>query len=104
MGADPWKVLGQARAKLKLHSAAVQVPIGAEGGLAGLVDLVKEEAVYFEGANGYAVLCAAEPWFIISIGVVWSKNHSWVCKLGRFFGGKKSLQTWSSWRQISGVS
>lgn len=52
MGADPWKVLNQARSKLRHHSAAIQVPIGLEEGFKGLVDLVKLKAYYFDGPNG----------------------------------------------------
>ncbi|XP_074310778.1 elongation factor G-1, mitochondrial-like [Silene latifolia] len=52
MGADPWKVLNQARAKLRHHSAAVQVPIGLEEDFEGLVDLVKQKAYYFRGSSG----------------------------------------------------
>eukprot|EP00897_Mesotaenium_endlicherianum_P001958 jgi/Mesen1/1790/ME000014S01201 len=51
-GADPWKVVEQVRTKLKLRCAAVQIPIGLEGDLVGLVDLVRQRAVFFEGANG----------------------------------------------------
>ncbi|KAL1328870.1 hypothetical protein AAHE18_12G000100 [Arachis hypogaea] len=40
MGADPWKVLNQARSKLRHHNAAMQVPIGLEDDFEGLVDLV----------------------------------------------------------------
>ncbi|KAK2970734.1 hypothetical protein RJ640_002611 [Escallonia rubra] len=36
MGEDPWKVLSQARAKLRHNSAAVQVPIGLEDDFQGL--------------------------------------------------------------------
>ncbi|PNY05633.1 elongation factor G mitochondrial-like, partial [Trifolium pratense] len=52
MGADPWKVLNQARSKLRHHSAAVQVPIGLEDDFKGLIDLVKLKAYYFHGPNG----------------------------------------------------
>ena len=41
-GADPWKVLGQVRDKLKLHVAAVHIPIGLEENHEGVVDLVKD--------------------------------------------------------------
>ncbi|KAG1334998.1 elongation factor G, mitochondrial [Cocos nucifera] len=56
MGADPWKVLNQARSKLRHHSAAVQVPIGLEEEFQGLVDLVESKAYYFHGANGEKVV------------------------------------------------
>ncbi|XP_008783146.2 elongation factor G, mitochondrial [Phoenix dactylifera] len=56
MGADPWKVLNQARSKLRHHSAAVQVPIGLEEEFQGLVDLVELKAYYFHGASGEKVV------------------------------------------------
>ncbi|KAJ8479743.1 hypothetical protein OPV22_023470 [Ensete ventricosum] len=61
MGADPWKVLNQARSKLRHHSAAVQVPIGLEEEFQGLVDLVEMKAYYFHGANGEKVTPADIP-------------------------------------------
>ncbi|CAD5186132.1 unnamed protein product [Musa acuminata subsp. malaccensis] len=61
MGADPWKVLNQARSKLRHHSAAVQVPIGLEEEFQGLVDLVEMKAYYFHGANGEKVTAADIP-------------------------------------------
>ncbi|WOL08368.1 elongation factor G, mitochondrial [Canna indica] len=61
MGADPWKVLDQARSKLRHHSAAVQVPIGLEEEFQGLVDLVELKAYYFQGSNGEKVVAADIP-------------------------------------------
>ncbi|KAG2606157.1 hypothetical protein PVAP13_4NG175500 [Panicum virgatum] len=55
MGADPWKVLNQARSKLRHHNAAVQVPIGLEEEFEGLVDLVEMKAYKFEGSSGQNV-------------------------------------------------
>ena len=54
-GANPWRVIEQLREKLKLPAAAVQIPIGSENQLAGLVDLVRMKAYYHEGEKGYAV-------------------------------------------------
>ena len=51
-GADPWKVLRQVQDKLKLNAAAVHIPIGLEENHAGVVDLVRMEAVTFHGPNG----------------------------------------------------
>ena len=51
-GADPWKVLGQVRDKLKLHVAAVHIPIGLEENHEGVVDLVNMEALSFTGDRG----------------------------------------------------
>uniref|UniRef100_A0A0A0KAM7 Tr-type G domain-containing protein n=2 Tax=Cucumis sativus TaxID=3659 RepID=A0A0A0KAM7_CUCSA len=61
MGADPWKVLNQARSKLRHHSAAVQVPIGLEEQFKGLVDLVQLKAYYFLGSNGEKVTAEEVP-------------------------------------------
>ena len=51
-GADPWRVLRQVQDKLKLNAAAVHIPIGLEENHAGVVDLVRMEAVTFHGPNG----------------------------------------------------
>ncbi|GMH14134.1 hypothetical protein Nepgr_015975 [Nepenthes gracilis] len=61
MGADPWKVLSQARSKLRHHSAAVQFPIGLEEDFQGLVDLVQLKTYYFDGANGEKVVTKEIP-------------------------------------------
>ncbi|KAJ3057139.1 Elongation factor G, mitochondrial [Rhizophlyctis rosea] len=54
-GANPWRVIDQLREKLKLTAAAVQIPIGAENNLAGLVDLVRMKAYYHDGEKGEVV-------------------------------------------------
>ncbi|CAN6451516.1 unnamed protein product [Victoria cruziana] len=61
MGADPWKVLSQARSKLKHHAAAVQVPIGLEEEFHGLVDLVHLKAYFFHGSSGENVVTTDVP-------------------------------------------
>ncbi|KAL5794933.1 hypothetical protein ACOSP7_003527 [Xanthoceras sorbifolium] len=61
MGADPWKVLSQARSKLRHHCAAVQVPIGLEEDLKGLVDLVQLKAYYFHGSSGEKIVTEEIP-------------------------------------------
>ncbi|CAM8987355.1 unnamed protein product [Rhodiola kirilowii] len=61
MGADPWKVLSQLRSKLRHHNAAVQVPIGLEENLEGLVDLVNLKAMYFHGPSGETIETAEVP-------------------------------------------
>jgi elongation factor G len=38
---------------LHLNAAAVQVPIGAEENLQGVVDIIKMKAYYNEGEKGY---------------------------------------------------
>ncbi|MGW8193566.1 MAG: elongation factor G [Desulforhopalus sp.] len=51
-GANPEKVTRQLRDKLGLNAQMMQMPIGLESDLAGVVDLVTMKAVYFEGDNG----------------------------------------------------
>lgn len=51
-GANPWRVIEQIRNKLRIPAAAVQVPIGVEDQLKGVVDLVRWKAVYNEGEKG----------------------------------------------------
>ncbi len=46
------QVLRQMREKLRLNAAAVQVPIGLEDAIQGLVDLVDRRAYTFEGSSG----------------------------------------------------
>lgn len=52
MGANPWKAIEQVNKKLHIQAAALQVPIGAENELAGVVDLIHERALYNEGQYG----------------------------------------------------
>ncbi|MEW6490496.1 MAG: elongation factor G [Thermodesulfobacteriota bacterium] len=51
-GANPERVLQQLREKLKLNAVFLEIPIGLEADLKGVVDLVKMQAVYFDGDNG----------------------------------------------------
>ncbi|KAK9817030.1 hypothetical protein WJX72_008654 [[Myrmecia] bisecta] len=51
-GADPWRVLHQMRTKLNLNTAPLQLPIGLEDKLAGLIDLIDRQAYHFEGKFG----------------------------------------------------
>ncbi|KAK6414010.1 Elongation factor G, mitochondrial, partial [Oleoguttula sp. CCFEE 5521] len=54
-GANPWKAVEGINQKLKIPAAAVQVPIGAEDGFKGVVDLIRMKAIYSEGENGEVV-------------------------------------------------
>ncbi|ABO97061.1 predicted protein [Ostreococcus lucimarinus CCE9901] len=60
-GANPWKVLAQARDKLKLNAAAVQIPIGLEDEHEGVVDLVRMQSVVFSGENGQTLTVGEIP-------------------------------------------
>lgn len=40
------------RSKLKHNAAFVQIPIGLEGNFKGVIDLIEERAIYFDGAFG----------------------------------------------------
>lgn len=51
-GANPWRIVGQIRSKLRIPAAAVQVPIGVEDGFKGVVDLVYWKSIYNEGQKG----------------------------------------------------
>ncbi|GMG48851.1 unnamed protein product [Ambrosiozyma monospora] len=52
MGANPWRAIEQINSKLKMAAAAIQVPIGAEKELQGVVNIIDNQAVYFEGSQG----------------------------------------------------
>ena len=60
-GANAERVTAQLKEKLALHPIAVQIPIGAEDRFAGVVDLIKMKAVYFDGDNGEDVREAEIP-------------------------------------------
>lgn len=51
-GADPYRVVDQLRQKLNHNAVLVQIPIGLEEKLRGIVDLVSMKTLYFEGPNG----------------------------------------------------
>ncbi|MBC8208630.1 MAG: elongation factor G [Desulfobulbaceae bacterium] len=54
-GANPVRVTGQLREKLGLNAHMIQLPIGLENDLVGVVDLVTMKAIYFEGDNGEVI-------------------------------------------------
>ncbi|HSO10593.1 MAG TPA: elongation factor G, partial [Desulfoprunum sp.] len=60
-GANPERVTRQLREKLNLNAHMLQLPIGLEGDLAGMVDLVKMQAIYFDGDNGEKMRYEAIP-------------------------------------------
>jgi elongation factor G len=51
-GANPYRVSQQLRDKLDLNAVMIQLPIGLESDLKGMVDLVAMKAVYFDGEQG----------------------------------------------------
>lgn len=54
-GSDPWRIIKQVEAKLGLRTAAIHAPIGLEENLRGIIDIIANEAVYFDGDNGQNV-------------------------------------------------
>ena len=61
MGSDPWKIEQQLRDKLHLNAAAIQIPIGIEDKLEGLVDLITMKAAHFQGDKGEIILWSDIP-------------------------------------------
>ena len=55
-GASPDNVIGQLRDQLKLNAAAVQIPIGLEGIHEGVVDLIEQRSITFDGEKGETIL------------------------------------------------
>ncbi len=51
-GANPFRVTTGLREKLKHNAVMLQIPIGLEDNLKGVVDLVRMKAIYFEGPDG----------------------------------------------------
>ena len=47
-GGDALKVLGQLRSKLNHHAALLQIPIGKESNFGGIVDICRNQAIYFD--------------------------------------------------------
>ena len=60
-GANPFKVQHQLREKLGLNAVMIQIPIGLEDKLEGVVDLVTMKAVYFDGDQGETLRFAEIP-------------------------------------------
>jgi len=60
-GANPFKVRMQLREKLGLNAYMVEIPIGLEDKLEGVVDLISMKALYFEGEGGTQIRVAEIP-------------------------------------------
>eukprot|EP00943_MAST-04B_sp_MAST-4B-sp1_P009837 g9837.t1 len=65
MGANPYRVIEDLRSKLKHNAAAVQVPIGLEENLEGVVDLIRMKAYYHEGDDGENIIEKEIPEFLM---------------------------------------
>ena len=51
-GANPTKVMAAMKEKLRCNAVPLQIPMGLESAFEGVVDLIRMEAVYFEGEKG----------------------------------------------------
>ncbi|XP_048361479.1 elongation factor G, mitochondrial [Sphaerodactylus townsendi] len=54
-GSSPNRALQQLRSKLNQNAALIQIPMGLEGNFKGVIDLIEEKAIYFEGDFGQTV-------------------------------------------------
>ncbi|CAH2327808.1 elongation factor G, mitochondrial [Pelobates cultripes] len=54
-GSNPNKAVQQIRSKLNHNAAFVQIPIGIESNFKGIIDLVEERAIFFDGEYGQSV-------------------------------------------------
>ena len=60
-GADPHKVVTQLHDRLGCDAVLMQLPIGHEAAFEGVVDLITEKAIYFDGQRGEDVRREAIP-------------------------------------------
>ncbi len=60
-GANPVRVTEQLRDKLKHNAVMMQIPIGLEDKLEGVVDLITMKAIYFEGESGEKIVMGEIP-------------------------------------------
>ena len=65
-GANPFKVRMQLREKLGLNAYMMQIPIGLEDKLEGVVDLITMKALYFEGNSGTDIRVAEIPSHLVA--------------------------------------
>lgn len=63
-GANPDRVFHQVRSKLGHNVAFMQIPIGLEKECEGVVDIVHEKALYFEGTTGEEIREAEVPEYL----------------------------------------
>ncbi|XP_056329299.1 elongation factor G, mitochondrial [Danio aesculapii] len=55
LGSNPNRALQQLRTKLNQNAAFVNIPIGLEGNLRGIIDLIEERSIVFDGPFGESV-------------------------------------------------
>ena len=55
-GSNPWKVINDLRNQLKLNACAVQIPIGLEDKHEGVVDLILNKSIKFDGEKGEQIV------------------------------------------------
>ena len=65
-GANPFKVRMQLREKLGLNAYMMQIPIGLEDKLEGVVELITMKALYFEGNSGTDIRVAEIPSHLVA--------------------------------------
>ena len=71
MGANPWQGIERMRSKLRQNAVALQMPIGLEGDLEGIIDLVQREAIFFRGPFGYSTF----PLMIVELHLLFCSNQ-----------------------------
>ncbi|MEK6236499.1 MAG: elongation factor G, partial [Planctomycetales bacterium] len=54
-GAEPFRAVEQLRKKLGCDAVMMQLPIGRETNFEGVIDLIAQEAIYYDGTNGEKV-------------------------------------------------
>jgi elongation factor G len=55
-GSNPWNVINQLRNQLKLNAAAVQIPIGLEAIHEGVIDIIEQRSIKFDGEKGEDII------------------------------------------------
>jgi len=81
-GADPIRVLNQMRDKLKLNCSPVQLTLGIEDKLKGLVDVVEERAYSFGGPFGNEITevsCHLDVVSVPSLSCIWEADVGLAC-------------------------
>src|SRR3546814_13065282 len=74
-GADFFKVVKQIKEKLRANAVPIQIPIGAEEGFQGVVDLVKMKAVIWSDADKGVTFTYGEiPAELLETAKKWREN------------------------------